>query len=258
MPTVSPAARRPARDAVPALLLALLLALGACSTAEVPPSGSGIASASGGSGDATPSLTAAPAPTPTALPTPRYTNEPDAALSALIPSRVAGARVVSPPPAEYGVTPGDFGSVFGDLGLRLASLALAYIEKPRLSLYAARVGAPPATTAGLRPYLAAAAQYVGINGLHPEAWKAAAVDGKQVWTRGEDGATLAGTTLYCWTSGEYLFLVIGSSDATNRAMVTALPGEPAPTPTPRPTASPSATGSAAGSAAPSAGASPSG
>jgi hypothetical protein len=114
-----------------------------------------------------------------------------------------------------------------------------------------RIDGSPATTAAIsRPWLAAAAEYVGIAGLHPEAWSAAVVGGHQVWTRGGDEATLPGTRLYCWTSGQYLFLLIGVDATLNRAMVSALPGEAAPTATPPP-ASPSA------AASPSAGVSPS-
>jgi hypothetical protein len=76
--------------------------------------------------------------------------------------------------------------------------------------------------------------------------------------RGEDPATLVGTTLYCWSAGEFVFLLIGSSDAANRAMVKALPGQPAPTRTPPASASPraSANGSTAASQPPIASPSP--
>jgi hypothetical protein len=161
-----------------------------------------------------------------------------------------GARVDRPAPSEFGITPGDIGLVFGDLGLRFESLAIAFVEKPRLSLFAVRVGAPSVETAALKPYLAAAGQYVGINGLHPEAWRATVVSGRQVWMRGDDPATLAGTTLYCWSAGEFVFLLTGSSDAANRAMVKALPGQPAPTPTPRPSPTPRASGIPPSSASP--------
>jgi hypothetical protein len=163
---------------------------------------------------------------------------------ALIPRRVAGAVVSIPDPATFGLTPGDFGSMFGDIGLRFDALALAYVESPRMSLYAVHVGGGPVDTADLRPFLGAAGEYVGVKGMHPEAWKAAVVNGNRVWTRGEDVATLAKTTFYCWSSGEYVFLLVGSRDAANRAMVAALPGQPAPTPRPAPTASPRASGSA--------------
>ena len=177
------------------------------------------------------------------------TNEPDPELEALIPRTIAGATVVKPPDGDFGITPGNFAEPFGDLGLRFQSLVIAYVTRPRLSLYAARVDPPAVATASLRPYLAAAGEYVGIAGLHPEAWKSVVVGGHQVWTRGDDEATLPGTTLYCWSSGPYVFLLIGSSDAANRQMVAALPGEPAPTPTPRPSVSPTGTGGATPSAA---------
>jgi hypothetical protein len=162
---------------------------------------------------------------------------------------MAGATVIKPPTSEFGTTPGDIGEVFGELGLRFQTLVVAYIEKPRMSLYAVRLTGPPVLTSDLRPFLAAAAQYVGINGLHPEAWRPAVVSGRQAWMRGDDSATLAGTTLYCWSAGEFVFLLIGSSDGANRAMVKALPGQPAPTPTPSASASPRASGG--GSATPS-------
>lgn len=220
--------------------------LAACSS-STNPSGSGLV--------ASPSVTAAPtpAPTPTPVPTPAFTNAPDPALTALIPDTVDGATVVKPDPSTFGVTPGDVGTVFGAIGLRFRSLVIAYVVKPRLSLYAVRVEGSPVDTGELQPYLATAGQYIGVSGLHPDAWKETVVDGKRAWTRGEDAATLAGTTFYCWSSGEYVFLLTGSSDKLNRAMVSALPGQPAPTPTPVPTAS--ATGSPAASASPTASAS---
>src|SRR5205823_3484353 len=145
-----------------------------------------------------------------------------------------------------GMTPGDMGLKFGDLGLRFEALAVAFVEKPRLSLFAVRVEGLSVDTTALRPYLAAAGQYVGINGLHPEAWRATVIAGKRVWTRGDDPATLPGTTLYCWSAGHFVFLLTGSSDTANRAMVKALPGQPAPTPTPRPSPTPRASGGASG------------
>src|SRR5207244_10895620 len=133
-----------------------------------------------------------------------------------------------PPPTPPGIAP-----PVGAHAPRSESLPVAFVEKPRLSPFAARVGGAPADTATLRPYLAAAGQYVGIHGLHPEAWRATIVGGKRVWRRGDDAATLPGTTLYCWSAGQYIFLLTGSSDAANRAMVKAFPGQPAPTPPPR-------------------------
>ena len=68
----------------------------------------------------------------------------------------------------------------------------------------------------------------------------------EVWVRPEDNATAAGTMIYTWSSGDLVFLLIGVDDAVNRAIVAALPGEPAPSPTPVPTGSavpsPSASG----------------
>jgi hypothetical protein len=208
----------------------VLLMLVACSTSPSP-SGSGLA--------ASPNVTPAPtpAPTPTPVPTPDFTNAPDPALTALIPDTIDGAAVVKPDPSTFGVTPGDVGTVFGAIGLRFRSLVIAYVVSPRLSLYAMRVEGASVDTADLQPYLASAGEYIGVAGLHPDAWKETVVDGNRVWTRGEDAATLPGTTFYCWSSGQYVFLLTGSSDKTNRAMVSALPGQPAPTPTPAPTSS---------------------
>ena len=95
-----------------------------------------------------------------------------------------------------------------------------------------RVDGEPVATEDLEPHLATAGRYVGIAGLDPDPWEADVVGGNQVWTRPEDNATAAGTHLYTWSSGEYVFLLIGVDDALNRALVEALPGEPAPSPTP--------------------------
>jgi len=224
--------------------------MSACSTAEPGPASPTLL--------ATHASTSSPAtipstpPTATPEPTPRFTNQPDPQLEALIPATIVGARVEKPGPSEFGMTPGDFGSNFGDLGLRFESLVVAFVEKPRLSLFAVRVAGAAVDTATLRPYLAAAGRYVGINGLHPEAWRSAAVGGKRVWMRGDDPATLPGTTLYCWSSGQYIFLLTGSSDAANIAMVKALPGQPVPTPTPRPSPTPHVSASPAASSSPAA------
>ena len=43
--------------------------------------------------------------------------------------------------------------------------------------------------------------------------------------------------IYTWSSGEFVFLLIGVDDAVNRAIIEQLPGEPAPTPRPSPSAS---------------------
>jgi hypothetical protein len=53
--------------------------------------------------------------------------------------------------------------------------------------------------------------------------------------------------IYTWAAGEFVFLLIGVDDAVNRTLVSALPGEAAPTPTPTPSAdSPAATPSPSG------------
>ena len=135
---------------------------------------------------------------------------------------------------EFALTPGDIGAAYGEIGDRFASLALAYVERPRLTLYAVRVEGEEVATADLEPHLATAGRYVGIAGLDPDPWEADVVGGNQVWTRPEDNATAAGTHLYTWSSGEYVFLLIGVDDALNRALIEMLPGEPAPSPTPSP------------------------
>jgi hypothetical protein len=250
MPTTLCAAARPRRRAIASCLVLVVFGLAACSTAEpgpATPTARGTQPPS--SVRATPSPSSTPSATP--QPTPRYTNQPDPALEALIPATILGARVEKPTPNEYGITPGDFGLSFGDLGLRFQSLVLAFVEKPRLSLFAARVSGAPVDTASLRPYLAAAGQYVGISGLHPEAWRAVVIAGKRAWKRGDDPATLVGTTLYCWSSGQFVFLLTGSSNAANVAMVKALPGQPAPTPTPRPSPTPRSSAGTSGGASPS-------
>jgi hypothetical protein len=43
--------------------------------------------------------------------------------------------------------------------------------------------------------------------------------------------------IYTWSSGEFVFLLIGVDDTVNRAIIEQLPGEPAPSPTPVPAAS---------------------
>jgi len=239
MPTAPDAPRRAAPHPLMTALLCVAGLAAACSSSPPSPTATPTPLAS---------LGPTPSPSATPLPTPAYTNPADPALAALIPKRIAGAPVNVPPPTQFGLTPGDFGSVFGDIGLRFDALALAYVEKPRLSLYAAHVGGSPVDTDALKPYLAAAGEYVGVHGLHPEAWKAGMVGKTRVWTRGEDVATLAHTTFYCWSSGDYVFLLVGSSDAANRAMVAALPGQAVPSPTPAPSGSTSGSASPASSA----------
>ena len=191
-----------------------------------------------------PTPTASPEPTQSPEPTPRFTNEPDDELAALIPDAVNGVPVTVAPFDEFALTPGDIGIAFGEIGNRFASLALAYVERPRLTLYAVRVDGDPVATEDLEPHLATAGRYVGIAGLDPDPWEEAVVGGSKVWTRPEDNATAAGTHLYVWSSGEFVFLLIGVDDTLNRALVEALPGEPAPSPSPTPSATPSASTSA--------------
>lgn len=234
MTTSRLASLRPAGAASLALAAALVLA--SCSSADPTPS----VTASGASTAPSASAAVAPTPEPTATPapTPRFTNQPDDELAALIPTEANGVPVVVAPFDEFALTPGDIAIAYGELGNRFASLALAYVEQPRTTLYAVRVEGDPVTTEELEPHLATAGRYVGIAGLDPEPWKAGEAGGHRVWVRPEDNATAAGTMIYTWASGEYLFLLIGVDDAVNRAIVAALPGEPAPSPT----AVPSATG----------------
>ena len=219
------------------VLLGAALALTACSASETSPTPETASASTRPSVSATPLPT--PEPTPSPSPTPRFTNEPDQALARLIPETVAGVPVVVAPFDEFALTPGDIGAAYGEIGDRFASLALAYVERPRLTLYAMRVDGDPVATDDLEPHLATAGRYVGIAGLDPDPWEAAVVSGNQVWTRPEDNATAAGTHLYTWSSGEYVFLLIGVDDTINRALIEALPGEPAPSPTPTPSAEPS-------------------
>lgn len=224
------AAARP-RRAPTAVLALLVVVLGAACTSPMPsPSASTSASPS-------PSQS----PTPTPLPTQLFSNTPDPELVALIPTVVAGQTVVIPVITDFGLTPGDIGEAYGELGLRFKALQLAFVKRPRLSLYAVHMGPPDATMQELEPYLAAAGQYIGIAGLHREPWTEQTIGGRLVWARSGDGATLAGTMLYTWTAGGYLFLMIGVDEQQNLAMLAALPAEAAPTPTPLPSVSPGAT-----------------
>ncbi len=228
------------------MVAALLLA--ACGSTE--PTGP---SAGSFPGSAVPSSTVSiPAPTPTPVPTPSpspsYTNPPDAALEAVIPDMAGGAKVVKPASDQYGMTPGDIAPAFGAIGNRFRSLAVAYVEPRKLSLYAMRLEGNPVTTAALRPYLATAGRYVGIAGLHPEAWKLTTVNGNLVWSRPEDNATAAGTMIYTWAAQDLVFLMIGTDAKINAAMLAALPGEAAPAPSAVPSGSPGASASAPASA----------
>lgn len=149
------------------LALAATVALASCATDDAAPSGtpSPLPSA------ATPTASVAPTPEPTPSatpePTPRFTNEPDDELAALIPAEANGLPVIVAPFDEFALTPGDIGGAYGEIGDRFASLALAYVEQPRLTLYAMRVDGDPVVTDDLEPYLATAGRYVGIAGLDP-------------------------------------------------------------------------------------------
>ncbi len=212
--------------AAAAVLAVVVLAVG-CSTTPEPTPASVAASAE----PTPPAPTSSPTPTP--APTPRFTNPPDEALAALIPTEAGGVRIVVAPFGEFGLTPGDVAIAFGEIGDRFSSLALAYVEAPRTSLYAMRVDGEEVATADLEPHLPTAGRYVGIAGLHREPWSADVVGGTMVWTRPEDNATALGTHIYTWSSGDVVFLLIGTDDAVNRAIIEQLPGEPAPSPTPR-------------------------
>ena len=104
-------------------------------------------------------------------------------------------------------------------------------------------GVAALTILGLAYTLGHATEQLGIAGLDPKPWEAAVVGGNQVWVRPEDNATAAGTHIYTWSSGEFVFLLIGVDDALNRAIVEQLPGQPAPTPSPIPSTAPSGAGS---------------
>lgn len=230
------ASLRPA--GVASLVLIASISLAACSSTETPQSLTAEPSASHPAVSLTPAPT--PSPTPTPAPTPRFTNEPDEELAALIPTRAGGVDVVVAPFDEFALTPGDIGLAYGEIGDRFESLALAYVTQPRTTLYAMRVDGEPVTTDDLEPHLATAGRYVGIAGLDPDPWEQAEAGGHGVWVRPEDNATAAGTMIYTWASDDLVFLLIGVDDAVNRAIVEALPGEPAPSPTPVPSESSSA------------------
>ena len=232
------AARHPRAPRMPALvpLLVALVAVTACTPATPSPS----PPLSG-------SPTASPTPKPTPRPTPLFSNTTDPALVALIPTEVAGRTVRVPAITEFGLTPGDIGQVYGEIGLRFTSLQLAFVPRPhQLSLYAVRMRPPFATTAELEPYLAEAGRYVGMAGPHREPWKLDGVSGHLVWWRPEDNATLKGTRVYTWAADGLVFLMIGVDEAQNLAMLAALPGEPGPSPTPAPSATGGPTGTPSG------------
>lgn len=237
------ASPRPTTAAAAALVVAVLAA--GCGSTPPDPTPASLAA----SAEPTPAAPT-PSPTPTPAPTPRFTNPPDEALAALIPTEAGGVAIVVAPFDEFGLTPGDVAPAFGEIGDRFSALALAYVEAPRTSLYAMRVDGTEVATADLEPHLATAGRYVGIAGLHREPWSTDVVGGNVVWTRPEDNATALGTHIYTWSSGDIVFLLIGTDDAVNRAIIEQLPGEPAPSPTPIPSAAGSPSGSSEPSASP--------
>jgi hypothetical protein len=254
MTTSTPAAARPSSDRplvgrarLAAIGLLAALVLTACG--EAPGSRSPAASGAPGSGLATASASLVPTPTPTPsptpMPTPQFTNPADDELTALIPAEVAGVTVRVPPVEEFAYTPGDIAEAYGELGLRFTALQVAYVDQPRLSLFAMRVDGEPVTTEDLEPHLATAGRYVGIAGLVRDPWELVTIGDRLAWVRPEDNATAAGTMIYTWAAEEFVFLMIGVDDAVNRALFAALPGEAAPTPTPRPSRSPRSTRSVA-------------
>ena len=250
MSTSQSAAARPPFLIACAVAVVAVIVTGCGTTGSPTPRSSTLPSGSGAS-SATPAATPSPSPTP--QPTPYFTNPPDAELSALIPTELLGMKVTVPAPDQFAYTPGDIGEVYGDIGLRFRALQVAFVPRPHsLSLYAVRMEEPFVTTAELEPYLATAAQYVGINGLHRDPWELKTIGGRVTWVRPEDDATAAGTMIYTWATGPYVFLMIGIDDALNQAMFAALPGEAAATPTPRPSRSPAGSAGASPSSSASA------
>ncbi|MDQ3881006.1 MAG: hypothetical protein M3295_08035 [Chloroflexota bacterium] len=216
MPAAPPARSR----AVAPVLLAAALAAAGCSTL-LDLSDSPTASPTSIASPA-PTAVPSPSPTPTPPPTPTYTNLPDAELRAVIPDAVGGMPVEKPD--AVALTPGDVGEVFGPVGKRFRSLVVAFTEEPRLTLFAMRVDPPPVTTRRLRPYLGAIGQYVGIEKPDADAWSLVEIGDKTVWTRGDDPATLVGTQIYTWVADDLVFLMVGTDEAHNTAMLAALPG----------------------------------
>jgi len=241
MPIPRRAAARLRLVHTPAFLVLIASLSGACSGPPNPsPSATPTPSAH-------PSPVATPSPSPTPAPTPSFTNPADPGLAALIPHVLLGHPVTIPTVKEFSLTPGDIGQVYGEIGDRFRTLQVAFVERPRLSLYAMRMDPPFATTADLEPYLAAAGEYVGIAGLHRDPWKLTAIGSHLTWVRPGDEATLPGTIIYTWATDGYVFLITGVNQALNQAMLQALPAEPPPTPTPRPSPSPTASSSPAAS-----------
>lgn len=221
----APAGHARSRTHLAAAFLGIVLA--ACSTVVDP---------SPSVAPATPVPT--PRPTATPAPTPLFSNPPDAELRALIPLEAGDATIHVPPDGSFALTPGDIGqAAFGDLGNRFSSVVIAYSVDPRLSLYAMRVDGRPALTANLEPHLPLAGQFVGNASLDLGSWHLKDVGGHLVWTRPGDNATRQGSQIYTWSSGEFVFLMIGVDEEVNVALISALPGEPAPTPSPTPDSS---------------------
>jgi len=179
----------------------------------------------------TPLPTPSPTPSPTPLPTPTYTNEPDPELSALIPDSVGGATIVKPPPTAFGITPGDIGEAFGEIGLSFKTLVIGHVAESRTALYAMRRAEPSGETADLRPHLVEIGRYLGISGTDAD-WRLVTIGGNVSWMRSGGASNLRGTTVYTWLTDDYAFLLIGGNDSLNRAIVAALPGKPAATPAP--------------------------
>lgn len=230
------------RAAAAAMTAVMVWTAPGCSAQPVP---SSAPSPTPASASERPTPVPTPPPTPTAHPTPRFTNAPDAELAALFPATAAGVPLVVAPVAEFALTPGDVGLAYGEIGVGFASLAIAYAEQPRLTIYAVRVDGDPVGTEDLEPHLATAGRYLGIAGLERAPWELTAVGGHQVWMRPGDGATAAGTVLYTWAGGEFVFLLIGVDDTLNQALIAALPGEPAPPPSPVPSAANGSPGASA-------------
>jgi hypothetical protein len=228
----------------------LLAACGTSPSSQPANSSGGLSSAtaapSGSAPSATPLTTPPRAATP--RPTPQFTNPPDRELASLIPGRAAGERVVVPPVDDFAYTPGDIAEVYGELGLRFTALQVAYVDEPRLSLFAMRVAPPEVTTRELEPFLEEAGRYVGIAGLVREPWKLRRIGRRITWVRPEDNATALGTHIYTWAAGDVVFLMIGVDEEVNRALFRALPGEQAPSSTPSPSSTPTDTPSPTSSA----------
>jgi hypothetical protein len=234
MPTPHLAGARPTRRLLAGVALSAALLAGCSNAPESQSLPASLQPSTSSAPSGAPRPTPTPAPTPP--PTPAYTNPADPELQALFPAEVAGATVTVPDPAEFAITPGDFGEAYGELGLRFKALQVAYVPRPRaLAVYVARVEGGGVATEDLEPHLATAGQYVGIAGLVRDPWELQTIDGRLAWVRPEDDATAAGTMIYTWAADDLVFLMIGTDDSLNRALFAELPGEAAATPEPSPT-----------------------